>query len=88
MFTIAHSIRSTVNPDGAVLLDIETGRVLGLNRIGSRVFELIQSGFDQEQIASELSQQCGADVDFVRDDVLEFLQTLRRHDILVTPAID
>jgi hypothetical protein len=88
MFKISDAIRSTSTQDGAVLLDIHQGRILGLNKMGSRVFKMLQGGLDQDQIASEISKDCGADVDYVRTDVLDFIKTLQQHNVLQASQLD
>jgi hypothetical protein len=82
MFKISNAIRSRCTEDGAVLLDIHQGRILGLNKMGSRVFEMLRSGLDQEQIAGEISKDFGVDADYARTDVLDFIKTLQQHNVL------
>jgi hypothetical protein len=82
MFKVSGAIRSTSTEDGAVLLDINRGRILGLNRMGSRVFEMLQGGVDQDQIAGEISNEFGVDAAEVRNDVLDFIRTLQEHNVL------
>jgi hypothetical protein len=82
MFRISDAIRKTATPDGAVLLDIQRGRILSLNRMGSRVFEMLAGGLDQIQIASEISKDLSVDADQVRSDVRDFIRTLEVHNVL------
>lgn len=82
MFRISGAIRKTSTPDGAVLLDIERGRILGLNRMGSRVFEMLEGGLDQDQIAGEISKDFTVDAGQVRVDVCDFIRILQEHNIL------
>jgi hypothetical protein len=82
MFKVSGAIRSTSTEDGAVLLDIHRGRILGLNPMGARVFKMLQGGVDQNQIAAEISNEFGVDAGRVRDDVLDFIRTLEEHNIL------
>ena len=88
MFEISNAIRSTCTEDGAVILDIHHGRILGLNRMGSRIFEMLQRGLDQNQIAGEISKDCGVDVDYARTDVVDFIKTLYEHDVLRASRLD
>jgi hypothetical protein len=81
-FTISDAVRSTRTEDGCVLLDIRQGRILGLNPVGSNIFELLQRGFDQSQIADTISKEFGVDIQTVRADVQAFVETLRGHNIL------
>jgi hypothetical protein len=82
MFTISGTIRSASTPDGAVLLDVQQGRILSLNRMGSRVFEMLRGGLDENQIAGEISKDFGVDADYARTDVLDFIRTLQEHNVL------
>jgi hypothetical protein len=88
MFEISDAIRSTSTEDGAVILDIHHGRILGLNKMGSRVFEMLQNGLDQDQIASEISKDFGVDADYARTDVLDFIKTLQQHNVLLASRLD
>ena len=82
MFTISDAIRSASTPDGAVLLDIQQGRILNLNRMGSRVFKMLRGGLDEDQIADEISKDFQVAADQVRNDVLDFIRTLQEHNVL------
>jgi hypothetical protein len=88
MFKISGTIRSTSTPDGAVLLDIHRGRILGLNPMGSRVFDMLRGGFDENQIADEISRDCGVDADYARIDILDFIRTLQEHKVLEAACLD
>jgi hypothetical protein len=82
MFTISGAIRSASTPDGAVLLDVRQGRILSLNSMGSRVFEMLRGGLDENQIAGEISKDFGVDADYARTDVLDFIRTLQEHNVI------
>jgi hypothetical protein len=82
MFKVSGAIRSASTEDGAVLLDVQQGRILGLNRMGSRVFEMLQGGLDREQITGEISKDFGVDADQVRNDVRDFIRALQEHNVL------
>jgi hypothetical protein len=83
MLAISNAIRRTPTPDGAILLDVELGQMFSLNVIGSKILELLETGRDEGQIARQVSAAFGADIDTVRVDVHDFLETLRRHRILL-----
>ncbi len=82
MLTISGTIRSTPTPDGAILLDVERGQMFCLNGIGSKILGLLGNGCNEEQITAQVSAAYGADVDQVRDDVHNFLETLTQNHIL------
>lgn len=82
MLTICSTIRQTQTPDGAVLLDIEQGQMFCLNPVGSKILELIGTGCEEEEIAAQLSALSGAELEIVRADVREFIETLSRHRLV------
>jgi hypothetical protein len=82
MFRISDAIRSTSTADGAVLLDIRHGQILGLNRMGSAIFRMLERGLDPAQIAREISKECGANLEEVRADVRVFIERLQESDVL------
>jgi Coenzyme PQQ synthesis protein D (PqqD) len=82
MFKISGTIRSASTPDGAVLLDVQQGRILSLNSMGSRIFQMLRGGLDENQIAGEISKDFGVDADYARTDILDFIRTLLEHKVL------
>jgi hypothetical protein len=79
---ISQAIRKTDTADGAVLLDVERGQMFSVNSIGSKILELLDKGFAEAEIATQLSAACGVDLEQVRTDVHDFLEALNRHHIL------
>ena len=88
MFKVSSAIRSAATPDGAVLLDIQQGRMLSLNPMGSKVFEMLRGGLDEDQIAGEISKDFGVDADFARTDILDFIRTLQKHHVLEASGLE
>ena len=82
IFRISDAVRGTRTGDGAVLLDLRHGRILTLNVVGSDIFALLQQGFDQSQIADAISVKFAVAIQDVRADVLAFVETLQKRDIL------
>jgi hypothetical protein len=82
MFTISESIRCTPTEDGCIVLDTRHGQILSLNVVGSRIFGLVQRGFNQAQIADEISRDFQMSLQIVRADVFDFLANLQKHKIL------
>jgi hypothetical protein len=85
MFRISKAIRSTATEDGAILLDIRHGQILGLNRMGSAIFQMLKRGLEPSQIVAEISGEFGTNVAEVQADVLEFIESLQKHDVLEAP---
>jgi hypothetical protein len=82
MFKVSDAIRSTATDDGAILLDIRHGQVLGLNRIGSAVFQMLKRGLEPPQIVAEISREFGTNAAQVQADVLEFIESLQKHHVV------
>jgi hypothetical protein len=84
MLSTSNTIRSTRTQDGRVLLDIRHGQMFSVNAVGSRILELIELGWDESRIATEISQSFAASIAVVRDDVRDFIEELRKREILTT----
>jgi hypothetical protein len=82
MFTISATIRSSRTQDGRILLDPLHGQILCINPMGSNVFELMASGYDEEHIIAEISRKFTASIEIVRRDVREFIETLQAQKIV------
>ena len=82
MVTISRSARLSKSPDGGILLDIDRGLLFGLNPVGTRIVELLQEGNDVMHLANTISQEFRISEETARNDVAEFLGTLREHHLL------
>ena len=88
MFKVSDSVRSTHGQDGAIVLDVKQGQMFNLNLVGSRILELLEQGSSEAEIVDTVSREFTADVDMVRDDVKEFLATLKAYKLLKTAGAD
>jgi Coenzyme PQQ synthesis protein D (PqqD) len=84
MLKLSERLRSTHNPDGAVVLDISYDKMFSLNPVGSRIIEHLRQGLTEIQITGEISREFRTDVETVRNDVREFLSQLEKHHLLAT----
>jgi coenzyme PQQ synthesis protein D (PqqD) len=82
VFRISDTIRRTETADGGILLDVHHGQMFCLNIVGSKILELMQRGYDESRIATEISRQYAISGDIARADVLDFIETLHKHHIL------
>jgi len=82
MYRVFDSVRRAHGPDGAILLDVEHGRVLSLNATGSLIFERLQQGQPESQIAVELSERFGLPLELVGRDVSDFLHILEQQNLV------
>jgi len=88
MFKLSDTIRHTQTQDGGILLDIHHGQMFSLNVVGAQILALIERGYDEPHIADQISQEYGVEQAAVRAHVLEFIESLHKHHILlpVLPA--
>jgi|ERR1035441_1128794 hypothetical protein len=82
MLTTVPHVRSVVDQDGAVILDIERDTMLTLNPIGGYIWERLQRGKLVDEIICDLSRDTGTDVAVVERDVRGFLEQLKSRHLL------
>ena len=80
--TIPPHIRSTIDADGGVVLDLERGAYLSLNKIGGRIWARLANGARPDAIAAELAASCNVQESRVRDDVARFLGELQEKGLV------
>src|ERR1700684_3181733 len=78
MYRVSDTVRSTHNPDGAIVLDVRQGQMFNLNLVGSRILELLKSGSAESAIVDEISREFDVSRDLAENDVREFLQALKK----------
>jgi len=83
MTTIAPNIRSIVDHDGAVILDIKQDAMLRLNSTGAYVWQKLLDGKLVEEIVVELSAEMGVDPIVVDRDVRSFLDQLKSRHLML-----
>lgn len=73
--------------EGAFLLyDRANDRIFGLNRTGTRTWQLVQVGTPIERIGAILANEFQAKPTACDQDVMRFMEKLRAHDLLVPGA--
>ena len=80
--SIQPHVRVSLGSDGAVLLDLECGAYLSLNRTGGRIWSRLTDGAAPQAIASELAASCGIDERRVQADVQNFLGNLQERGLV------
>jgi Coenzyme PQQ synthesis protein D (PqqD) len=78
----SHHLQTIIDQDGAVILDIERGRITTLNITGAFVWQRINQGEVLDSIAAELARETGEDPLTVERDVREFVDSLRQSRLL------
>ena len=71
------SYRTIQSSDGRIVLDIENGRLISINKTGSQILNYLDQGWDELRIAAEISQVSGAPIKEVLSDTLAFMQSLK-----------
>src|SRR5690348_11381664 len=81
-YTLSETARSTHGQDGAVVLEVHQGRMFSVNRLGSRVLELLKSERTKSEIANAISGEFEVSRDKVEKDLREFLAILAQHKLI------
>jgi len=82
MYRVSDTVRSTHGQDGAIVLDIRLGQMFNLNFVGSRILELLKQGFTESAMVEEISQEFHVGRDTAENDVREFIDALKQHDLV------
>jgi len=82
MYRVSDGVRSTHGQDGAIVLDVHQGQMFNLNRVGSRILELLESGSAESDIVNVISQEFSICREVVENDVREFIESLRKHKLV------
>jgi hypothetical protein len=56
--------------------------MFNLNRVGSRILELLESGSAVADIVNVISQEFNTSRDVVENDMHEFIESLRKHNLV------
>ena len=83
MYRVSEGVRSTHGQDGAIVLDVQQGQMFNLNRVGSRILELLESGSEEPDIVKVISHEFHTTLEEVESDVREFIEALRKHKLLL-----
>ena len=83
MYRVSEGVRSTHGQDGAIVLDVQQGQIFNLNRVGSRMLELLEAGSDERHIVSVISQEFRTDQDVVAHDLDLFIESLKKFRLLL-----
>jgi hypothetical protein len=83
MLAIPRNIRSVVDHDGAVILDIPRNTMTALDAVGAYVWRKLQCGLQVDAIVAELATDTGADKDMIAKDVDDFMEQLKSRHLVV-----
>jgi hypothetical protein len=77
MVVMPAHLRSIVDHDGAVILDINRDQFFSMNTVGSYIWERLLNGEGLDQIARELAQETGTEISIVMADINDFAADLK-----------
>ena len=86
MTALATHLRSVVDHDGAVILDISQDRFFSLNPVGAYIWTHLLNGEGADQIAKTLAEETGTEITVVIADVNEFVADLKTKRLVDFPA--
>lgn len=75
-------VRSVIDDDGAVLLDVQKGTYFSLNNVGVEVWRRIERGHSLSQIEQGIAEDFAAPFDVVSRDVRQFVRALEEKALL------
>jgi hypothetical protein len=79
-------LRSIVDHDGAVILDISNDQFFSLNPVGAYIWERLLAGKSLESIATSLAEETGTELTRVMLDVDEFVADLKGKHLFHFPS--
>lgn len=79
---VSEDVRTTITPDGAVLMNIKGGHMITLNPTGAIIWQQLSEGRLPEQIAKHLSSEFGIPEEQALADVNEFLEQLEAQHLI------
>jgi len=82
MITTPSHLRSIVDHDGAVILDIEHNSATPLNSTGAYIWQRLEQGMLVDDIVAQLARETNTEIEVVAADVVRFLEKLKSRHLL------
>ncbi len=82
-YAIANDVKSVVEPEGAVILDIPNNQILHLNSTGSFVWKQLSEGNSPVDIVRALAAETSMSPLQIEEEVLTFLRQLETEKLIV-----
>jgi hypothetical protein len=82
MYRVSETVRTTHGKDGAIMLDIQQGQILHLNRMGSLIFMRLEQNESESQIIDEIIREFPIEPELFHQDLTDFLQALERRGLI------
>jgi Coenzyme PQQ synthesis protein D (PqqD) len=78
-------LRSVVDRDGAVILDIKGDQFFSMNPVGSYIWQRLLKGQGIDQIARELAEETRTEISLVIADINDFIADLKNKQLFDFP---
>jgi len=85
MVVMPPHLRSIVDHDGAVILDIKRDQFFSMNPVGSYIWERLLKGEGLDQIARELAEETRTEISLVITDINDFIADLKNKQLIDFP---
>ena len=83
MSIVTPNLRSVVDHDGAVILDIPRDAMTTLNSTGAYVWQRLERGLSIDAIITDLARETGVDQVIVAADVMQFMEQLKSKHLVI-----
>ncbi len=80
--SIPSHVRSVIDPDGAILLDVKHGKYFSLNAVAGEIWLKLEAGVPIPAIAADIAGTYGVPTETVQQDLREFVENLRRKKVI------
>jgi hypothetical protein len=79
---IRQGIRSVIDSDGAVILDLERGTYFSLNGVAAEIWSQLEAGHPLAEIEGHLCRLYSIDPGIARPDVAAFIDELKQRELV------
>jgi hypothetical protein len=79
---IREHVRSVIDQDGAVLLDLKHGKYFGLSPVGAEIWLKLETGLTLPEIEAHLCRTYDAPAETLRRDLTVFVEHLRQAQLI------
>jgi hypothetical protein len=66
----------------AVILEIESGQIFHLNRLGSQIWRMLEDALDMEELCAALQRRYDVAAQTCRQDVSEFVEAMGKRGLV------
>lgn len=82
----ADILHAPVGSEEAVMMSIEAGRYYGVNAVGARIWELLETPQTIEQLCTQICEEFDVDAQACRTAILEFARDLIENGVVHASA--